>query len=347
MEHRINKLTAKLGENEGVLITGKPNIFYYSGFTSEDAYLYISPNSRYIVTDSRYTIQAKQQAPDFELFSEKVTELLKKVDEKCVWIEDGFMTVSELNRLRKECESIEFVPNQAEISNIRYIKDNEEIKKIAAAEALGDAAFEYILPRIKCGMSELEVAIELEFFMRKNGASCLSFETISASGVRSAMPHGTASDKIIKKGELLTLDFGCVLDGYCSDMTRTVGIGFLGEREKEIYDIVSKAQNEALSKIRADIKCSEADGFARNIISDSGYGKCFGHSLGHSLGIEIHESPNLSPRSEDTLMPGNVVTVEPGIYIEDFGGVRIEDVVAVTADGCINLTHSDKSLIIL
>ncbi len=138
-----------------------------------------------------------------------------------------------------------------------------------------------------------------------------------------------------------------MLDGYCSDMTRTVGIGFLGEKEKEIYDIVSKAQSEAISKIRAGVKCAEADGFARKIIADSGYGNCFGHSLGHSLGIEIHESPNLSPRSEDMLMPGNVVTVEPGIYIEDFGGVRIEDVVAVTDDGCINLTHSDKSLIIL
>jgi len=347
MEHRINKLTAKRGENEGVLITGKPNIFYYSGFTSEDAYLYISRNSRVIITDSRYTIQAKKQAPGFELFSEKATELLKKVEEKRIWIEDGYLTVSGFNRLSEECTDIEFIPNQKEISDIRYVKDEYEIKKIAEAEALGDAAFEYISGRIKSGMTENEIAMDIEFFMRKNGASGLSFETICASGVRSAMPHGTASEKVIEKGELLTLDFGCVLDGYCSDMTRTVGIGFLGEKEKEIYNIVSKAQSAALGAITAGKKCAEIDNVARDVISDAGYGKCFGHSLGHSLGIEIHESPNLSPRSEDTLCCGNVVTVEPGIYIEDFGGVRIEDVVAVTENGCINLTHSDKNLIIL
>jgi len=169
--------------------------------------------------------------------------------------------------------------------------------------------------------------------MRKKGAEGLSFETIVASGVRGAMPHGTASEKIIKSGEMVTIDFGCVLDGYCSDMTRTVAIGTPDSRMKEIYDVVQSAQTAAIAGIRAGVKCSDADKIARDIIKDAGYGENFGHSLGHSVGIEIHESPNLSPKSKDTLAPGNVVTVEPGIYIENLGGVRIEDVVAVTADG--------------
>ena len=183
--------------------------------------------------------------------------------------------------------------------------------------------------------------------MRKNGASGLSFDTIAASGIRSAMPHGMASEKIIEKGDLLTLDFGCVLDGYCSDMTRTVAVGSIDLKSRRIYETVLAAQKAGLEYIAKGKICSGADAAARKVITEAGYGKNFGHALGHSVGIEIHESPTLSPKCDKVLVPGNVVTVEPGIYVENFGGVRIEDLVLVTDSGIENFTHSEKELIIV
>jgi len=328
---RIQKLTAELSANDAYIITGKANIFYYSGFTSEDALLYISKNNLILLTDSRYTVQAKEQAKGFDIITD--SDFLKNVSESNIGFEEEYITYGRLSRLKEIAKNKTFTPAQEKISLPRRIKSDEEISKIAAAEALGCEAFSYITDFIRPGVSEKEIALELEFYMRKKGAEGLSFETIVASGVRGAMPHGTASEKIIKSGEMVTIDFGCVLDGYCSDMTRTVAIGTPDSRMKEIYDVVQSAQTAAIAGIRAGVKCSDADKIARDIIKDAGYGENFGHSLGHSVGIEIHESPNLSPKSKDTLAPGNVVTVEPGIYIENLGGVRIEDVVAVTADG--------------
>ena len=342
---RIKKLTSTLDTNEAYLITGKANIFYYSGFTSEDATLFVSKNKLILITDSRYTVQAKEQARNFDIITD--IKLLQNEPEKYLGFEENYMTVGEKQRLENILKNKTFTPCQKCISKPRQVKSTDEIKKIQAAEELGDKAFSYIIEIIKPGMTELEIALELEFFMKKNGAASLSFETIAASGIRGSMPHGTASEKKIEKGELLTLDFGCVLDGYCSDMTRTISIGTPNSKMKEIYDIVLKAQTEALSNISSGKSCKEIDKIARDIISEYGYGDNFGHSLGHSVGIEIHEAPNLSPKSQDDLEAGNVVTVEPGIYIENVGGVRIEDVVAVTNEGCTNLTTSPKELIIV
>ena len=333
---RIQKLTAGLSADEAYIITGKANIFYYSRFTSEDALLYISKNNLTLLTDSRYTVQAKEQAKEFDIITD--SDFLKKVPEKSIGFEEEYMTCARLSRLKEIAKDKTFIPAQEKISKPRRIKSDAEISKIAAAEALGCEAFSYITDFIRPGISEKEIALELEFYMRKKGAEGLSFETIVASGVRGAMPHGTASEKIIKSGEMVTIDFGCILDGYCSDMTRTVSVGTPDSRMKEIYDVVQTAQTAAIAGIRAGVKCSDADKIARDIIKDAGYGENFGHSLGHSVGIEIHEAPNLSPKSKDTLESGNVVTVEPGIYVENLGGVRIEDVVAVTADGIVNLT---------
>lgn len=328
---RIQKLTSELSVDDAYIITGRANIFYYSGFTSEDALLYISKNSLMLLTDSRYTVQAKEQAKGFDIITD--SDFLKEVSEKNIGFEEEYMTCGRLSRLKEVAKNKTFVPAQEKISMPRRIKSDEEIKKIAAAEALGREAFSHITEFIRQGVSEREIALELELYMRKRGAEGLSFETIVASGVRGAMPHGTATEKIIKNGEMVTVDFGCVLDGYCSDMTRTVAVGTPDSRMKEIYDVVQMAQSAAIAGIRSGIKCSDADKIARDIIKDAGYGENFGHSLGHSVGIEIHESPNLSPKSKDTLAQGNVVTVEPGIYVENLGGVRIEDVVVVTEDG--------------
>lgn len=345
MSKNYEKLLSSLGEWDAALISSKANIFYYSGFTSEDALLYISHKRRLLITDFRYTLQAKEQAPDFEVIIEKGIEEISKTEEKVIFIEEDYITAGKKRKLAEKLEDKDLVFGGDIISAPRRTKTDAEIKKIHEAERLGDHAFSHILKYIKPGVTEKEVALELEYFMKKAGASSIAFDTICASGVRSAMPHGCASDKIISSGEFVTLDYGCVLEGYCSDMTRTIVVGSANDRQKEIYNIVLKAQAEALGKISCGMQCREADKIARDIIDGFGYGKNFGHSLGHSLGLEVHEGPNLSPRSEDTLEIGNVFSVEPGIYIEGFGGVRIEDICAITPDGVINLTGSPKELI--
>lgn len=348
MQNRIEKLRAALGSDEAAFISGYPNIFYYSGFTSEDAYLLISHDRQILITDSRYTIQAHEQSPEFEIADIKTgfENIFSKIGKMQIGYEENSMTVGEYKRLWKKLgHRQEFTEMQKLIDKPRRIKDETEIAKIAEAEKIGDAAFSYILPRIKAGRTEREIALELEFFMKKQGATALSFDTIAASGKRSAMPHGMASEKVIENGDFLTLDFGCVFEGYCSDMTRTVVVGKANEKQKEIYDIVLKAHTAAIDAIKAGEKCSYIDADARNIIKNAGYGDNFGHGLGHSVGIEIHEMPSFSPKSNDIVENGNVITVEPGIYIEGFGGVRIEDLIAVKDGKAVNLTHSPKNLI--
>lgn len=350
LESRIKRLFDNAEGYDAFFISSYPNIFYYSGFESEDGFLLITQERRILITDSRYTVQAKEQAPDFEIID--IASGLKKVfsgiKENIIGFEDSHMTVSGYERIKDALSDWQELKNaQIVINAPRLIKDDEEIKKIEEAERMGDEAFSYVLNIIKPGISENDVALELEFFMKKHGASALSFDTISASGIRGAMPHGRASDKIIESGELLTLDFGCVFHGYCSDMTRTVAVGKVADWQREIYDVVLKAQTEALSAIISGKKCSEIDTVARNIIKEAGYGENFGHALGHSVGIEIHEEPRLSPKCDTVIENGHVLTVEPGIYIENKGGVRIEDLIVVKNGGIVNLTHSEKKLIIL
>lgn len=350
MQSRVERLKNLIGDNEAVFISSYPNIFYYSGFTSVDAYLLIAHDTQYIVTDSRYIIQAGIEAPEFEIYDIKngFENLFAKIPENVIGFEEENITVRQYHNLEKRLKSTQdFVEMQKLINSLRKVKDSEEIKKIADAERIGDEAFSYVLQKIHAGMTEREVALVLEFYMKAEGASALSFETIAASGVRSAMPHGAASDKVIENGDFLTLDFGCVFEGYCSDMTRTVVIGSASDRQKEIYSVVLKAQEAAISEIAAGKPCSHIDAVARRIIADAGYGKYFSHGLGHSVGIEIHESPSLSPKCAETLKNGHVITVEPGIYIEGFGGVRIEDLIVVEDGKARNLTASDKDLIII
>ena len=228
---------------------------------------------------------------------------------------------------------------------IYKIKTEEELTYLARAEEIGDKAFEKLLKVVKPGMTELEVAAELEYLMKKEGAEDLSFNTIIASGLNSSMPHAIPGYKKLEVGDFVTCDFGCKYKGYCSDMTRTFVLGKASEKQKEIYNVVLKAQLAGLAAVKAGVSGSSVDKVSRDIIAEAGYGEYFGHGLGHSVGLFIHESPRLSPSDDTILQAGMIETVEPGIYVPGFGGVRIEDMVVVTEDGCRNLAHSPKELI--
>ena len=344
---RINEIF-KNTDCDLLFISAQPEIFYLSGFTGDDSYLVISKDKRYIVTDSRYFIQALSEAKDYEMINiaeKPVSHVIKSENAQKVGYLDKSMTCFYFNNLKLKLDSVEFVPISETIAKIRMIKTDEEIENIRIAAKIADEGFSHILKFIKEGTKELDLALELEFFMRKKGASGLSFETICASGARSAMPHGAASNKKIEAGDFITFDFGCVYRGYASDMTRTVVLGKASEKQKEIYETVLKAQKAALSVIKSGEKTKDVDKIARGIIKNAGYGENFGHGLGHSLGLLVHEFPSCSPKSDAVLKENMLMTVEPGIYIENFGGVRIEDLVVVKNDGYENLTVSEKELI--
>lgn len=346
-QNRVNRLL----QHEtacAYLITSPENLYYFSGFTGDEGALYIDKQTKKLFTDSRYTTQAKKESPDFEIIDIAdfpLAKHLKTIGDTPVGFEDTYATFAYFLALKKKVPALSLIPSSEIFQNIRMIKDEAELLCIKTAAKIADSAFSYILPRITPGKTEKEIALDLEVYMRTHGSEGLSFETIAASGIRSSMPHGVATEKAIEKNDFFTLDFGCKYKGYCSDMTRTVVVGKANDTQKRIYETVLSAQSAALSLIRSGVLCKDVDAAARDIIKDAGYSAYFGHGLGHSLGLEIHEKPNLSPRSNDTLSPNIPITVEPGIYIPEVGGVRIEDLVLVTENGYHNLVTSPKELI--
>ncbi len=334
--------------NSAVLITSDENCFYYSGFTGGDSFLLISEGYRGLFTDGRYTTQAKYEAPDFEIVDSdvlsKLKEITKELGIESVGIEETHMTVFSMARFTS---FLKMVPMGNKINALRIIKEPEELEKIAAAQELSEEAFNYFLENLKEGMTEIEGASLIEGYLRSHGARKVSFETIIASGERGAMPHARAENLPIKKGTPTVCDFGCVLDNYCSDMTRTVFLGFCDDKFREIYEVVKNANMAALNFARAGVTNGELDFVARDIIKKAGYGDKFCHSLGHGVGIEIHEAPYARSGGSDILKEGMTLTVEPGIYIPDFGGVRIEDLVIIEKDGVRNLNKVSKDIIIV
>ena len=342
---------------DAAFIASSANICYLSGFVGRDSYFYLSAGKQVILTDSRYTLQAEEEGKGCQVrticnergYGVLLKELLEEDKVKQLGFEDGVMTWQMVKKLRdetgKEEEKISWTPLGDTLSLLRSVKEEEELKRLARAEQIGDEAFSYILTQIKPGVTELEMAAKLEYFMKSHGAEDKSFDTIVASGYHSAMPHAVPTEKVLEKGDFITLDFGCKYQGYCSDMTRTVVLGKASEKQKEVYQIVLEAQKTALGSLRAGMTGMEGDRLAREVIERAGYGEYFGHGLGHSVGLEIHESPRLSLKDETVLKAGMIETVEPGIYIPDFGGVRIEDMVVIMEDGVRNLTSSPKELI--
>jgi len=353
MLQRINALTNKFDEAslDAVLVSSSYNRRYLSGFTGSSGYLLITRENRYMLTDFRYIEQATKQCPDYEVINffekglvETIIALVRGNSIKTIGFENSQLTVKEFKHFESKINCSWTEMNDM-VEKIRMIKDEEEISLIAHAASIGDDAFKHILGIIKAGMTEIEVAIELEFFMKKHGASKLSFDTIVASGTRSSLPHAVPTDKVIEEGDFVTMDFGCIYKDYCSDMTRTIVIGKASDKQKEIYNLVLEAQLKACDHVKAGIIGKVGDGFARNIIDAAGYRINFGHGLGHSLGLEVHEQPRFSLLSEELIEEGMVMSIEPGIYIPDFGGVRIEDLVLMTKSGIRNFCVSPKELL--
>lgn len=331
--------------------------YYLCDFYTTDGAVIVSGSETALLTDSRYIEAAENDKKNGKLSNDVMPYLFKKglyadiadyfasSGAKRVCLDPALISVKQLQTLQSRCEGIEFGYMSDICLKHRQVKTEAEVAKIRKAQSITDAAFSHILGFINEGRTELEVAAELEYFMRSHGASGLAFETIAVSGKNSSLPHGVPTEAKLTMNSFFTMDYGAKYSGYCSDMTRTVVLGKADEEMKRIYNTVLTAQSEAMKYIRAGVSGKEADKVARDVITDAGYGQYFGHSLGHSLGLEIHELPSASPKSDAILVAGNIVTVEPGIYIPGKYGVRIENMVLVTENGCENLTDSDRSLI--
>lgn len=353
IQGRIGKLRKKLEQAslDAILITNPINRRYISGFSGSSGYVVVTPSRAVLFTDFRYRTQAPQQAVHYEIVEhgakpmDAVRELLNEIRAGKIGFEQNHVTYGTYQSLRTSFDGIELAGTDGWIEELRMVKDEAELAIMREAADLADRTFHYIIGRIKPGVSERQIALELEFFMREHGADGPSFDTIVASGERSALPHGVASDRMIGNNEFVKLDFGAYYKGYCSDITRTVVVGKPSDKHREIYGIVLEAQLAGLAGIKPGMTGMEADGLTRDIIRRYGYSDYFGHGTGHGLGMEIHEEPRLSLTGAVVLRPGMTVTVEPGIYLPDFGGVRIEDDVVVTENGVERLTQSSKDLV--
>ncbi len=338
---------------DALLVVKPVNVAYLTGFNGTSGYVLVTGKRAYLLTDFRYLEMAREQAKCFETVNiglsawKKVSDLLIEEGNHSLAVESEYITVSSYNKLIEALSDLTVTAIPSPVSRMRSVKSREEQYAIEAAVRLADKAFLHIRSFLKPGVSERDIALELEYYMRSLGAEEISFKTIVASGKRSAQPHGSASQKLLEPGDAVVIDFGCILNHYCSDMTRTIFINDVSAKQRGIYQAVLDAQLHTLQLIRAGMTGRQADELARDVLKDLGLAEYFGHGLGHGVGREIHELPRLSPASDDELLPGMVVTIEPGVYLEGEFGVRIEDVVVVEEAGCRTLTGSTKELICL
>ncbi len=353
---KFQRLFGQLPESvDCVLITSDINRRYFTGMKSSDGTVIAFRDKAYLIIDFRYIEKARATVTSAEVIEQKklyaqLADLIRDHKAANMAIEAQTLTVSRLHTLRAQLKDVEVIDTDVlsnAINALRSVKDEYELECIKKAQAIAERAFDDILGFIREGVTERQIALELNRLMFEYGAEDLSFETIALSGANTSMPHGVPSDKKVERGEFVLLDFGAVYNGYHSDMTRTVCVGEPDDEMKKVYSIVLEAQTAAINAAHAGMTGHELDSIARSIISDAGYGECFGHSLGHGVGLEIHERPNASPNYMQPLNEGAVVTVEPGIYIAGRFGVRIEDFVILTENGCINLTKSAKNIISL
>lgn len=342
-------------ESAAALIFSEENGFYFTGFHSTNAVIFATGTVAVYFTDSRYLEAAKQQIKgfdeilDLQSFTQSVKPVIDKAGAKTILVEGERLSVSRFAEVKKALPDYVLAADRLDaiINNIRAVKTRDEVQNIVRAQRIAEEALDLLRPEIKVGAVEKELALTLDFTMRKLGAEDVSFETILISGKETSKPHGVPSEKKIERGDFVTIDFGALYHGYHSDMTRTFAVGEVSDKMHEIYDTVLNAQLAGLAALQPGKICKEIDAVSRKVIADAGYGDCFGHGLGHSVGVEIHEFPYLNPRCDAKLTIGNVVTVEPGIYIPECCGVRIEDMALITVTGHENLAAYPKELIVL
>lgn len=352
---RVDSLRKLYKENnfDGVLMANPANIYYYTGFYGEDSKVLICDEYIALLTDGRYTEQAAKECPDIPLLVQSVENgsWIYLLDQACkkhgisrLAFEGDFITYKEFASMAESLKDVNLYDSRNIISSCRLIKDESEIKLLKKIAEIGDSVLESVEKYLKPGITEKELAREIDYAFFKFGAERLSFPTIVAAGENGAKPHAKPSDYQFKAGDFVTIDMGGVYNGYCGDMTRTFVIGFADEKHRELYDLVLSAQDYAEKHIKAGMTAGEADSLARFVLEDAGYGQYFSHSLGHGVGLEIHEAPSLRPGDDYVLRVGNIVTIEPGLYIGGFGGLRIENTVLITEDGAVPLNKYPKTL---
>jgi Xaa-Pro aminopeptidase len=356
MDHatRREKLAARLPtlEADALFITRLPNVRYLTGFTGSNGQLLLTASEALFFTDGRYQEQARRQTPDVPAriyareFATVLPQACRDAGVRRLGFESAGLTYQTYEKLRT-ADGAELVPVGDEVEALRQAKDPEEIRLIERAQDLTDEAFERVLAKLVEGVTEREAALELEDAMRHGGADRVGFDTIVAFGQNAAEPHHGPTERPLSRGDVVKMDFGCVVDGYHSDMTRTVALGDPDSRLVEVHEVVRRAQEAGIAAARAGARAGDVDEAARGVIRAAGYGERFGHSLGHGVGLEIHEGPGLRAGSDEEIPDGAVVTVEPGIYLPGLGGVRIEDMVEVTADGCRPLPRSPRELVVI
>ena len=346
----IDQLRNLIAESncEGFFMTSAVNRRYVTGFTGSAGVVWVSPTRQVLIVDFRYTEQAQEQTQGWEVIThdgleEELKRVLTAEGVTIAAIEGDHMNISQWKKWQ-DALGIRLEPVSGWVENLRLVKESWELEHIQKAADIADHAFSQILPQLHSGVKEKDIALELEFCMRKAGASGVSFDPIVASGPRGALPHARPGERVLQHGDFVVMDFGCVYSGYCSDMTRTVVVGEPTEKHLLIYDLVLQAQQTSLAAIKPGMTGIDVDRVARDIIEESGYGQYFGHGLGHGVGLEVHEEPRLSKLGSTVLQPGMIVTVEPGIYLPGWGGVRIEDLVVVTEEGSERLSTSFKEM---
>ena len=355
MKNNIDKYLSLLGDKvNGLLLTSRYSRHYGAEYDIAEGVAVVSAKGCRYFTDSRYIEAAQNGISGFEvIMTDRANPYTKLINEAvadfgitALGFEENYLTVAEFSEFEKELNA-KLVPMHKEISGFRVVKEPWEQDLMRRAQAMADKAFSEVLTRIKVGMTEKELQAELIYCLYKSGGEGPSFDPIVVSGPNTSLPHGVATDRVIREGDFITMDFGVLLEGYCSDMTRTVAVGYATEEMEKVYDTVLQAQLAGIAATRAGVKGKDVDAAARKVIEDAGYGEYFGHGYGHSLGLEVHEAPNCNPAGETVMEVGMVTSAEPGIYLPGKFGVRIEDVVIFTADGCENITKSPKDLIIV
>ena len=341
------------GEVDGLLLTSRYSRHYGAEFDIAEGVAIVTKAGCRYFTDSRYIESAENNIKGFEVlcvdkigYNKRLNDAIADFGVKCLGYEENYLTVAELMGYEKNLEA-KLVPYNKEINAFRGVKEAWEVELMRKAQAITDKAFSEVVTRVKAGMTELELQAELIYCLYKNGATGLAFDPIVVSGPNTSLPHGVAGERVIQEGDFVTMDFGASYMGYCSDMTRTVAVGFATEEMKKVYNTVLEAQLAGLAISKAGVPGKEIDAAARKVIVDAGYGDYFGHGYGHSLGLEIHEAPNPNPRNEEPMPLGAIASAEPGIYLPGKFGVRIEDCCIFLEDGIDNLTASPKNLLIV